>query len=396
MIRAQNVLALAVLAALLAIAEGRAEEPRTLTIGVLEANWGGRYDDAKAYARILLRPVGRPARGAEAGVDEVNRTGRLLGFRFELARRETRSGDELVAALNGLYAKDGVRLFLLDAPDAAVAALARATAGRDLLLFNVAARGEALRGRDCQPNLFHTIASDAMRMDGLAQYLAARKWRKVLVLEGPLAGDKVLARAFARAAKRFGLKIVATRPFVLSNDPRERERNNIALLTGGVRYDAVFVADGDGEFARYVPYQTARPRPVVGAAGLAAGGWHWSWERHGAPQLNRRFEKRAKRRMQEADWAAWAAIKAIAEAAVRTGSLAPRRIALHLKSGEMVLDGYKGAPLDFRPWNLQLRQPIFLFTHNAVIARAPLRGFLHPTNRLDTLGLDREESACKF
>lgn len=37
---------------------------------------------------------------------------------------------------------------------------------------------------------------------------------------------------------------------------------------------------------------------------LIAAAWHWSWERHGAPQLNQRFERRAKRRMQGADWAA--------------------------------------------------------------------------------------------
>jgi hypothetical protein len=34
--------------------------------------------------------------------------------------------------------------------------------------------------------------------------------------------------------------------------------------------------------------------------------------------------------------------------------------------------------------------------HNAVIGRAPLEGFLHQTNTLDTLGRDRPESACRF
>jgi len=31
-----------------------------------------------------------------------------------------------------------------------------------------------------------------------------------------------------------------------------------------------------------------------------------------------------------------------------------------------------------------------------VIARAPLEGFLHQTNNLDTLGRDQPESACRF
>jgi ABC transporter substrate binding protein (PQQ-dependent alcohol dehydrogenase system) len=48
----------------------------------------------------------------------------------------------------------------------------------------------------------------------------------------------------------------------------------------------------------------------------------------------------------------------------------------------------------FRAWNRQLRQPILLHTYDAVIAVAPLEGFLHETNTLDTLGLDRPESGC--
>ena len=42
-----------------------------------------------------------------------------------------------------------------------------------------------------------------------------------------------------------------------------------------------------------------------------------------------------------------------------------------------------------------MRQPILIATHNAVIERAPLQGFLHQTNNLDTLGFDRRDSRCK-
>ncbi|MCK5624155.1 MAG: amino acid ABC transporter substrate-binding protein, partial [Alphaproteobacteria bacterium] len=59
-------------------------------------------------------------------------------------------------------------------------------------------------------------------------------------------------------------------------------------------------------------------------------------------------------------------------------------------------DAYKGNPASFRPWNNQLRQPILLHTHNAVAARAPLDGFLHRRDVLDTLGIDEPESKCRF
>src|SRR5262249_6280328 len=135
-----------------------------------------------------------------------------------------------------------------------------------LLLFNLTALEDSLRQERCQPHLFHVAPSHAMLTDALAQFLVAKKWRQALVLKGPAPGDAALQAAFERAAKRFGVKIVDTRAFVLGKDPRERAQNNVALLTAGGDYDVVVVADSDGEFAREVPYQTQKPRPVTGAA----------------------------------------------------------------------------------------------------------------------------------
>jgi hypothetical protein len=43
-----------------------------------------------------------------------------------------------------------------------------------------------------------------------------------------------------------------------------------------------------------------------------------------------------------------------------------------------------------------MRQAILLATGNAVIALAPIEGFLHQTNDLDTLGVDAPQSECRF
>ena len=142
-----------------------------------------------------------------------------------------------------------------------------------------------------------------MLMDGLAQFLRFKRWTDILVLEGGGPADKRLSLAFRNSAKKYGLKVSERRDFVLGNDPRNRDRNNIALLTAG-SYDVVFLADREGEFGRYVPFQTQLARPVVGSEGLRASAWHWTWERHGAPQLNQRFDRRNKRRMSDTDWAA--------------------------------------------------------------------------------------------
>ena len=365
-----------------------------LNIAYLELKKDPRYGKKRVYARYLSQPLGRPYAGAEVALQEAKFVGAAIGVEFRLQRVAVNDVQGLAAAVDELNGQ-GVHYFILDVPAAMLAQLAEATRGRELLLLNIAAREDELRQEQCQAHMLHIMPNDAMLSDALVQYLVWRKWRKVLLLQGPLEADKRLTAVFERSAKRYGLKIVDKRPFVLSNDPRQRDRNNVALLTGG-DYDVLFVADSDGEFAREVPYQTLKPRPVVGSEGLAAVAWHWSWERHGAPQLEKRFEKRAMRPMTSWDWAAWMGIKAIVEAVLRTDGGDFEAVRDYLRGREIILDGFKGNRLSFRSWDNQLRQPLLLATHNWVVERAPLKGFLHASNNLDALGFDQRDSRCRF
>ncbi len=365
-----------------------------LVIGHLEMKGDRDYRKSRTFAAFLTQPLGRPHAGGEVALGEVKWHGAATGTTFALDRQRAR-GDALVATAEAMLAR-GIRFIILDLPAAEIVAVSRAMAGREVVLFNVRAAADSLRGTDCRSNLLHIAPSDAMRADAVGQFLALRRWREVLVLVGPLAADKAMAAAFRRTAARYGLKIADERDFVLSNDPRQRELNNPLLLTQGSDHDVVFVADSDGEFARDLNYRTVDPRPLVGSEGLAGLAWHWSWSRHGAPQLENRFQDHADRPMRDPDWAAWLAVKAVATAVQRTQSVAFATLRDHLLSAELVLDGFKGNRLSFRPWDNQLRQPMLLATHNHVVARAPVEGFLHRTNNLDTLGVDEPETACRM
>ena len=80
------------------------------------------------------------------------------------------------------------------------------------------------------------------------------------------------------------------------------------------------------------------------------------------------------------DWAAWAGVRVLIEAIARAGSAEFEAVAAYLKGSDLTFDMYKGMPGSFRAWDNQLRQPILLHTHDAVVARAPIERFLHPTN----------------
>lgn len=366
-----------------------------LDFGYLSLDRDSRYHEDRLYARNLAQAEGRPDPGLEVAIKESRFNAKAVNVELGMVRASAPDATGLVAELDRLAAA-GTRFFLIDAPGAVVAEVAAAIKGRDLVLFNISAGDDELRQQKCQANLLHTAPSHAMKADAMAQYLVSQKWRKVLLLQGPLAEDGLIAAAFERSAKRFGIKIVDRRDFVLSSDPRQRDQGNVALLTAGDDYDAVYVADSDGEFARGVPYRIVKARPVIGAEGLVATGWHWSWERHGAPQLNARFEKLAGYRMAESGWAAWMAVKTVVEAMQRTSGADFSTLRAYLLGPEITIDGFKGHRLSFRAWDHQLRQPILLATHNAVIERAPIAGFMHQSNTLDTLGFDERDSACRF
>ncbi len=387
-------LAALVLAALASPVPARAAE--TVTLAYIGREADPAYAPTKAYTGLVLRDRKRPLDGARLGLRDSKIMGRALGLKFKLMERMLASGADAVAAIRGIAETQDANIFLLDLPIEDMPGTLRALQADPLILFNVRHGDDSLRGADCAANLFHTMPSDAMAMDGLAQFLKQKHWERLLVLQGEEAEDARLAAAFQISAKKFGLDIEEVRLFKLGNDPRERGRNNIRLLTSLASYDAVFLADAVGEFGRYVPYQTLLPRPVVGTEGLIADAWHWTFERYGAPQLNRRFEKQAGYRMTAPQWAAWAAVRAVVEAILRTGKTDAASLRSYLVSNRVNLDLYKGAPGGFRPWNNQLRQAILLHTANAVIARAPIEGFLHQTNNLDTLGAGPLESACRF
>ncbi|MEZ5660335.1 MAG: branched-chain amino acid ABC transporter substrate-binding protein [Burkholderiaceae bacterium] len=364
-----------------------------LTVGYLELDDDPRYERAHVDLRLPLHPLGRPYEAAMIAAREGRFAMRRAGAALEFERVTVDGIAGIGAALDRL-AQAGVEFVMLDLPASAVSAAAAHPGAAGMSLLNLTALDDELR-RACHANLIHIAPSHAMLYDGLAQYLISRKWRELFVLTGQTDDDKPLRESFGRSAKRFGLKIVAEKPFKLGRDPRDREANNVALMTNGPDHDLVVVIDARGEFARDVPFHVQRPRPVAGSAGLVADWWHWSWERHGAPQLNNRVRDKTGHLMRGQDWSAWAGVKLLVEAVLRTGKTEPAALREYILGDQMVLDGFKGYPLSVRPWSRQLRQPVLLTAGNVVIERAPITGFLHKENNLDTLGMDPRELDCR-
>ncbi|MBN3966048.1 ABC transporter substrate-binding protein [Pseudomonas gregormendelii] len=366
-----------------------AEAPLQVRIGYL----GYRPDPGPVLSNIIAEPDDAGLRGAELAITDSNSTGRFLNQSYTLVDGSADSPQALLEAAQAQH-RQGLRLFVVNAPVDSLRQLSAALP--DSLLFNAGSPDDSLRTTDCLANVLHSLPSRAMLADALAQFLVVRKWQRALLIVGPTADDQAYAAALRRAAKRFGLKLVAEKAWSFDNDQRRSAQADMPLFTQTAEYDLVLVADERGDFGEYVPYQTWYPRPVAGTQGLTPVGWHKTVETYGAAQLQKRFEALAGRWMNDRDFAAWIAVRSVASAVSKLRQADPLAIRQLQLSDQLPLDGFKGRKLSYRPWNGQLRQPIPVVQPRALVSTSPQEGFLHPFNEMDSLGYDKPEVSCRF
>jgi ABC transporter substrate binding protein (PQQ-dependent alcohol dehydrogenase system) len=366
-----------------------AEAPLQVQIGYL----GYRPDPGPLLSNVIAEPTDAGLRGAELAIIDSNSTGAFLNQRYSLIDATVDNPEDLLAAAQKQH-DQGLRLFVVNAPAASLRQLSAALP--DSLLFNAGSPDDSLRSTDCLGNVLHSLPSRAMLADALVQFLVTRKWQKALLIVGPTADDQAYAAALRRAAKRFGLQLVAEKAWRFDNDQRRSAQADMPLFTQTAEYDVVLVADERGDFGEYVPYQTWYPRPVAGTQGLTPTGWHKSVETYGAAQLQKRFEALAGRWMNDRDFAAWMAVRSVASAVSKLREVDPMNIRQLEISEQLPLDGFKGRKLSYRPWNGQLRQPIPIVQPRALVSTSPQDGFLHPFNEMDSLGYDKPEVTCRF
>ena len=331
--------------------------------------------------------------GALLGLKDNNTTGQFTAQNYLLEQVIVPIDGDVKKAFAEIL-KQGVRLIIVNLPAEQLLQLHQLN-NNQALLFDVATRTDAFRHNQCLSNILHLLPSRAMRADALAQYMLKKRWNRWFLVTGNTAEDALYAQAIRRSAKRFGMKIIAEKKWLHTYDARRTAQSDIPVFTQVDDYDVLVVADEQGLFGEYISYRSWLPRPVIGTQGLVATAWHRTHEQWGAVQIQNRFKALANRYMQEQDYAAYLAARAIGEAVTRTRAVDAVSVKAYLLSDRFKLQGYKGRPLSFRSWNGQLRQPVLLAAPTSLVIAAPLGGFLHPKNELDTLGYDQPETQCQ-
>lgn len=387
-----------------AVSPGPANKPAPMPAGSAKINIvlvRELHDRPPPLSLLDIPPPDEGTAGAKLAIQDNNTTGRFTKQEFVLDVIESDKPETLVAEVVK-RADAGTGFFVVDVAPKTVLAIADALQGKDAVVFNAGAPDDNLREEDCRLNVKHTAPTRTMLADGLAQYMAWKKWARWLLITGPQPEDKAFAEALKRSAKRFGIRIVEERNFTYDPGGRrtdggfEQVQQQIPSFTQKAPdHDVQVVADEGGLFGEYFPYRTWDAKPVIGTAGLYATSWHPAMEQWGATQFQNRFQRLSGRTMRPLDYNVWMAVRALGEAATRKKSTSAKELIEYMRTPDFDLAAFKGQKLTFRAWNGQLRQPILIVTAKLPVTVSPQPGFLHQLTELDTLGIDKPESKCK-
>ena len=333
--------------------------------------------------------------GVKLAIEDNLTTGRFVGHDYNAEFHRILLDENLEVEFTKLM-KQGKKFFVVDLEENELNLLMNVAGIDEVIIFNVRAKNDSLRGVNCRKNFFHIPPSYSILSDALTQYLVKKRWNKWFLVVGPSEKDRLYAEALKKSAKKFNIKIKEQKTWDFTADLRRTAGKEVPIFTKGTKYDVLVVADEIGEFGEYLAYRTWEPRPVAGTQGLKPVSWHRTHEQWGATQMQNRFRRESGRWMTEVDYHSWTAVRALGEAITRSQSNDVKDVQNYLLSSKFGLGAYKGVKVSFRSWNGQLRQPILLAAPRSMVSVSPQEGYIHPVSELDTLGKDQPESTCKF
>ncbi|XPV69040.1 MAG: ABC transporter substrate-binding protein [Halarcobacter sp.] len=345
-------------------------------------------------SNVIEEPKDLGIQGARLAVKDSNKSARFLNQHFNLIEKISYDENELIEAFNK-FINEGNSYIILNVETKLLKKLINSKLSSKALLINASSLNTNLRKDYCKQNFIHTIPSNSMLYDGLVQFLVKRNFKKIFLISGTNPKDIEIKKDMKKSIKKFGASIVKEKVWENNSDIRRKATAEFPAFTQASDYDLVMVADFYGDFGEFLSFNTWLPRPIAGTQGLKPLQWHKVIEAWGAAQMQSRFEKFAKRWMEQKDFSNWVAIRTIISSIAKTQTASLEKNIKFIRSKEFEIGAYMGRKLSFRDFNGQLRTPIALVQPRALISTSPQVGFLHPLTDLDTLGVAKFEMRCE-
>jgi ABC-type branched-subunit amino acid transport system substrate-binding protein len=359
------------------------------------------------------------------------------GWRLDLLHANTPSAASAERATRRLVETGDVAAIIGGIGAGQAEAMAKICERAAVPFFNIGESADALRGAGCGRYVFHIEASAAMYLDAMAALGAAqgrRRWH--IVYEDSAFGRILQARAAKAIAKQGGasaqlvgntaVKREAPVYFNQFNAIRQSNADVIMLLTYAVDQIA-FLAQQEN--ANLMTPTITFPDPITQTRDYIASirelapmfnprtrvaPWETTLTAHGAEPFNKRYMTRWAEPVDPTGWGAYAAIKMIAQALRDTRAVTNADLVRYFERQDVTFDVGKGPGVNFRPWDHQLRQPMYAvdidqqsewvrIDFNTWVALGKTAGEIAPTGasqnltqRLDQFGDSPTDSACRM
>jgi len=370
-------------------------------------------------------------KGIIMGGEEYARNAALLNRELKVLVATAPDEDAARRAAARMIASEGVFSLVSGFGTEQTRILSELAAERQVPFFNIAASGDVLRGENCNRYTFHVEASAAMYLDAMAAWFVHAGLRRhfFVVADTPEQQAQYERMRRALSDQHFGAEEVGRaevsgeRPlFTNALQQIETIQPDIVVLM----LDVVGQLDFLGQFESFglddilvtgFPSAMAQTRAFYAASrnasatvgsGFRAALFEASIDNYGARELNARFLDRWNQPMDPSAWAGYQSVKMLYEAALMAQTMDGGALIEHLEDPRTSFDVHKGIGVSFRPWDHQLRQPIYLVQINSEAESAEdlasLAGELpeirkpgtDPIERLDQIGDLPGQSKCEF
>jgi ABC-type branched-subunit amino acid transport system substrate-binding protein/ABC-type amino acid transport substrate-binding protein len=333
-------------------------------------------------ASLITDAVGEAARFGALLADDMVAREAERGVAVEVLIASAPTAEAARRAAERLIATEGVAALVGGHGRSQARALSDVARNRNVLFLNTGSIEDDLRTTMCTRNTFHVEASAGMYLDAIVRWFGedtGARW--FIVYEDTVTGraDLDRARAAVRSAHEdnevAGMAGVAVDQFAYGDvfaGIRDAEPDAVLVLLGAEnqefflgQYEAsglTFTITGlpDPVMQTRAFYQRIRqmaptfgaiPRPTL---------WDPSLAESPAADLNERFAGRSGEPMDPAAWAAYAAVKIVAQSVRATRSTEVDVLASYLVDDATTFELGKAVPLSFRAWSHQLRQPLYM------------------------------------
>ncbi len=359
-----------------------------------------------------------------------------FGTLVDISPANSPTADAAVRAGERLVATTDICAIIGGVGDGQAEVLSRIAGDAGIPFFNIGSAKNALRNAACNRFTFHIEPSESMFIDALVMYGVTQNYRRWFIVHlDTEEGFALLARA-TRALAQLApdAEIVGSaapnpeQPIYLNElqAARRAEPDVILLLLNST--DSIVFTGQQADVRVEVPVlelpdAISQTRDYIAATRnlspehnprVRVATWETTLPAEDAAAFNQRYGARWSEPTDPTGWAAFHAVKILVETVLAIGSKDGEAIVEYLERPETTFDILKGPGSSFRPWDHQLRQPVYLvsvdqeaeWSRTVLANRIGIVSFMEElpatepgTDRvawLDQLGDGPDETTCSF